>query len=71
MSEHPEDICNCGDYRRDHPDNGACKLNGLGHNIPDYKCERFRLSLRAGEVETVLKRLTEPRLIHVNVKSKH
>lgn len=42
MKEHPEDICKCGDYRKEHPDNGACGLNGLGHCIPDYKCEKFR-----------------------------
>lgn len=45
----PGDICECGDYRSDHPDNGACNLNGLGHNIPrsepEAKCLKFRLSL--------------------------
>jgi hypothetical protein len=49
--EHAEDICECGDYRRDHPNNGACNLNGLGHGIPssepEAKCLRFRLSTPA------------------------
>jgi len=52
MSEHPEDICECGDYRREHPDNGACNLNGLGHGIPSEwyaGCFNFRLSLKAEE----------------------
>lgn len=43
--DNSEDICVCGDYRSDHDDNGVCKLNGLGHNIPDYKCEKFRISV--------------------------
>jgi len=46
MKEHPEDICHCGDYRKNHPDNGACDLNGLGHGtVPDSKCAQFRLVL--------------------------
>jgi len=41
---HTEDICECGDYRKQHPDNGACNLNGLGHGMPfrEGKCDRFR-----------------------------
>ena len=52
MSEHPEDICECGDYRRDHLDNGACNLNGLGHCIPREwypGCFKFRLSIKAND----------------------
>lgn len=47
MKEHPEDICHCGDYRKEHPDNGACALNGLGHAIPrpEGDCLRFRWAL--------------------------
>jgi hypothetical protein len=53
VKEHPEDICRCGDYRRQHPDGGACGLNGLGHGTcpgegwtrEDDKCQRFRLVL--------------------------
>jgi hypothetical protein len=53
VKEHPEDICYCGDYRRQHPDNGPCGLNGLGHGTcpgegwtrEDDKCQRFRLVL--------------------------
>jgi hypothetical protein len=37
----PQDICVCGDYRSDHDDKGVCKLNGLGHTTPNYKCEKF------------------------------
>lgn len=46
MEEHSEDICECGDYRKQHPDNGACGLNGLGHCLPfgEGKCEKFRLA---------------------------
>jgi hypothetical protein len=45
--EHSEDICHCGDYRSDHPDNGVCDLNGLGHGWGievDDRCLRFRLA---------------------------
>jgi hypothetical protein len=57
MKEHPEDICECGDYRREHPDNGACSLNGLGHGIPRewYQgCFKFRLSICGGEQGVVV-----------------
>jgi len=44
---HPRDICYCGDYRKDHPNNGPCNLNGLGHGTittEDWndKCFKFR-----------------------------
>lgn len=40
-----EDTCWCGDYRRDHVDGiGRCRLNGLGHGVPGYECERFILA---------------------------
>jgi hypothetical protein len=47
MKEHPEDICECGDYRKQHPDNGPCNLNSLGHGIPfpEGRCESFRMAL--------------------------
>jgi hypothetical protein len=47
QQEHPEDICECGDYRKQHPDGGACALNGLGHAAPMPKgdCMSFRLAL--------------------------
>lgn len=37
-----EEVCVCGDYRRQH-ENGAgrCSLNGLGHGVPGYSCEKF------------------------------
>lgn len=39
------DTCVCGDYRRDHIDGtGRCKMNGLGHMVPGYSCEKFELS---------------------------
>jgi len=46
VKEHPEDICHCGDYRKEHPEGGACNLNGLGHGapMPQGKCEKFRLA---------------------------
>jgi hypothetical protein len=40
------DICECGDYRADHPNGGACLLNGLGHGIPREEpgnfCARYK-----------------------------
>ena len=47
LPEHPKDVCECGDYREQHHNNGACKLNGLGHGLPFSlgKCLQFRLSL--------------------------
>jgi hypothetical protein len=46
MKEHSEDICECGDYRKQHPENGAWNLNGLGHGMPfsEGRCEQFRLA---------------------------
>ena len=50
---HPLDICDCGDYRKEHESDseidGPCRLNGLGHNIPDKnlnQCLIFSLSVR-------------------------
>lgn len=44
--QHAEDICHCGDYRKQHPEGGACNLNGLGHGMPfnEGKCFKFRLA---------------------------
>lgn len=43
-TQNPEDTCHCGDWRKDHIDGtGACKLNGLGHGVPGYRCQEFRL----------------------------
>ncbi len=61
MKEHPEDICECGDYRRQHLDNGACSLNGLGHGTTpgdgwtreNDKCLRFRFDAYATESAAV------------------
>lgn len=46
FKEHPEDVCHCGDYRKNHPDGGACALNGLGHGISLERgdCLQFRLA---------------------------
>lgn len=46
MREHAEDVCECGDYRRQHPNGGACDLNGLGHGVPmpEGDCLEFRLA---------------------------
>ncbi|MEW6210623.1 MAG: hypothetical protein AB1631_19825 [Acidobacteriota bacterium] len=42
------DECACGDLRFEHPDNGPCKYNGLGHHIPEgfegNICNKFRLA---------------------------
>ena len=45
-NEHPEDICVCGDYRKNHLNNGICLLNSLGHGIPLEigDCFLFRLA---------------------------
>ena len=32
-------LCKCGDERRDHPNDGECNLNGLGHGIPSSELE--------------------------------
>lgn len=48
----PKDICECGDYRDQHePNDGACKLNSLGHGYPGGRCEGFRL-FEAAPAET-------------------
>lgn len=45
-----EDVCECGDYRRDHPEDGPCIFNtdhsrgpngGVNHGF--QPCPRFRL----------------------------
>lgn len=47
--ELPDDVCRCGDRRREHADGGgACKLNGLGHGYAGYSCNRFRFAWRSG-----------------------
>jgi len=48
VKEHPEDICECGDYRKQHPDGGACVFNSSecgGHGAPvsSGDCLSFRL----------------------------
>jgi hypothetical protein len=54
QTDHELDSCECGDYRRDHPNNGRCKMNGLGHGIPGYTCDSFELSSRfAGAVTAI------------------
>lgn len=39
-------LCACGDRRSDHPNDGACNLNGLGHGMPSdeplNKCMAYR-----------------------------
>lgn len=51
---HPLDVCDCGHYRREHESdgeiNGPCRLNDLGHSIPDKsldQCLIFSLSVKA------------------------
>jgi ribosomal protein L32 len=44
---HPLDVCECGDYRRSHGNNGSCEFNkgsgNIGHlGAPD--CHKFRLA---------------------------
>lgn len=45
------DVCECGDYRSDHPNDGPCRYNGRGfdpcHGGSD--CPRFRLDKFATE----------------------
>jgi len=40
------ELCACGDRRFEHHEDGACKLNGLGHGIlasePENRCDEFR-----------------------------
>lgn len=47
-ASHPLDVCECGDYRRDHvDDSGQCKFSvdarGDGHSGAG-RCDQFRLS---------------------------
>jgi hypothetical protein len=39
-------LCFCGDPRSDHPDDGPCRLNGLGHGMPsdapENHCHAYR-----------------------------
>jgi len=39
-------LCMCGDPRSDHPNDGPCNLNGLGHGLtsdePANKCHAYR-----------------------------
>jgi hypothetical protein len=40
------DICFCADWRDEHRNDGACRLNGLGHGgAPE--CEQFRFARTA------------------------
>lgn len=42
--KHAKDVCHCGDYRHQHHGGiGPCKMNGLGHGVPGYRCEKFRV----------------------------
>lgn len=34
-------LCKCGDNRSDHPNDGECNLNGLGHGIPSNEPENI------------------------------
>lgn len=50
VTDHPRDICECGDYRHQHDAAGRCCFNkpgGIGHgSAPD--CVEFRLFRRHG-----------------------
>ena len=60
---HDLDLCECGDYRRDHKGGtGACNLNGLGHGMTGYRCNRFRFSLPATAEDIERIRKIEERL---------
>lgn len=52
------DICECGDYRRDHVDGiGECRMpNDLSHGF--QKCSRFRLSMTA-EKKAIFDKIAE------------
>jgi hypothetical protein len=39
--EHPEDVCECGDYRRQHDDHGCILCRNFP--APTGRCLRFRL----------------------------
>ena len=42
----PKDVCECGDYRNQHDQEGRCTLNKLGHGgAPD--CVKFRFAKAA------------------------
>jgi hypothetical protein len=52
MSEpHPLDVCQCGDFRREHQDGtGRCRMpNDASHGFKT--CERFRLHASAAEYQ--------------------
>lgn len=42
-------LCFCGDARSDHPNDGPCNLNGLGHGIPSSEPEAKCLAYRANK----------------------
>jgi hypothetical protein len=46
----PFDTCSCGDYRRNHPADGPCNLNGLGHGVPGFNCPRFKLDIAEADL---------------------
>lgn len=49
-NDHEMDVCECGDYRRQHAAGGACSFNrpgGVGHGSAG-NCDSFRLFRRHG-----------------------
>ena len=43
--DHPKDVCECGDYRRQHDDTGRCVICAFGKQIFD-RCLKFVLARR-------------------------
>ena len=53
MKDKPDDICECGDFRRSHPNNGKCELcSWLG----PLDCPEFQPNTLIDEID----RRTEP-----------
>lgn len=47
-----DDVCECGDWRKHHPNDGPCIMNGYGdlcHGFVD--CMKFRLAGDTDEME--------------------
>lgn len=51
-------LCTCGDPRSDHPNDGPCKLNGLGHGLPSDEPANKCMSYRASAVKRSLNNAT-------------
>lgn len=45
--EHPKDICECGDFRRQHDERGVCQICSWNQSPKIGACLEFRLADKA------------------------